>query len=460
MKKKIFTRFYMLAMLILFATSSLQAQIWTNSQSLMMNTDVVVDLQAQKVQEYGDKYLITISKKTDSSNYCFSSWIIGSNVVHNSFLNTSDITINDFTILGDSLYFCGNRKVSQNLTLGILGRFNINDFLDDGNFGYNFAYLADTENLTKLVAYYTQGDTVCLMAIGHDTISDTTIGRITLLKFETSSTSPDYEIIKCPFVSYTQKEVMHDISLLDNEIITLSHIHPTNMYVLRYFKRQSSFDNTYNVYYTFPNLQFNVSSDVYEFPLHFTNISDLKNAVCVSIIKNQEYFTMVNILKNCSDYVFSTQLVLHKEKLNKALEMDYSVDNKEILLLNNTYSGQQMYQPMVHLDAESVTNYYAIEEIFDKPNQLNHFFIIPNGKYAVAGVRPLSQTSGEQLLSVKDINPLENDCVSMFDKEIDVIHVPDGNWNNISLLYLQYGGAWNSGGAFDSSEPINVYCAD
>lgn len=52
MKKKIFTSFYMLAMLILFATSSLQAQNWLVNQSTMMHTNLSVELSAQKVKPY------------------------------------------------------------------------------------------------------------------------------------------------------------------------------------------------------------------------------------------------------------------------------------------------------------------------------------------------------------------------------------------------------------------------
>jgi hypothetical protein len=88
MRKKFFTNFFLLAMLILFATFSLQAQNWLVNQSTMMHTNLRVELSAQKVKPYKDIYLVGISKKADSLRYCFSLFRNNNINVYNSFLYT------------------------------------------------------------------------------------------------------------------------------------------------------------------------------------------------------------------------------------------------------------------------------------------------------------------------------------------------------------------------------------
>ena len=100
----------MLVMALLLIGSPLQAQNWVNSQSLMMNTSLKTDVYAQKVKVYDTKRLISLSKYEDSVKYCFSLWVNNNNLVYNSFIDTTGVTINDFTVLGDSIYFCGRLK--------------------------------------------------------------------------------------------------------------------------------------------------------------------------------------------------------------------------------------------------------------------------------------------------------------------------------------------------------------
>lgn len=458
MKKKIFTRFYMLAMLILFATSPLQAQNWLLGPSMMMYTNLTTDVYTQKVKPYDDRYLIAISKYQDSVKYCFSLWENNNNLVYNSFIDTTGITINDFTVLGDSIYFCGNIETAPNTWHGILGRFDVNDFLDDGNFNYDFVYIPDTTNLTRLVAYYSGVDTVSLMAIGHHTLNGTTPGKIVHLGFNVNTGNPILSDLIYPAISNTQKEIMHDICISDDLVVTLSHGYPKNQYIVRYFNQSFLPSNMRKYIYTFPNIQFNVSSDVYEFPLHLADISELKKAVCVSATDGNRNFTMVNILKRASHYVLSTQLVSHYDKSNKPLEMEYSAKYNDLLLLNDSYhSGMGMIQTMTHLNPDSVSDYISATEFFVKPNVLNHFSIIQKNKYAVAGVVP--KTSPIQMIATKRIPPENTDCVDLTSFLVDFITVPDGVVVSTDAFILCTLG-WNSSTATNSGDVIHIYCSE
>lgn len=459
MKKKIFTRFYMLAMLILFATSSLQAQNWVNNQSTMMHTGLKTNLYAQKVKPYSDQYLVGISKHLDSVKYCFSLWENNNHSVYESFIDTTGISINDFTILGDSIYFCGNIETAPNTWYGILGRFNINDFLNDGNFNYSFVYIPGVIDLTRLVAYYSGTGNISLMAIGHNTLNGTAPGRVVHLNYNINATNPSCQVFGCPFISNTEKEIMHDICFLDNEIVTLSHIYPTNKYIVRAYSNTSTFSNIGKVVYSFPNYQFNVSSDVYEFPLRLTGISELKMAACVSVINGSKYFTMVNILKRASYYVLSTQLVSHYDKSNKPLEMEYSSECNKLLLLNDSYHvGKGMVQTITHLNPDSIADYYSVKDLFAKPNELNHLSILPNKKYAVAGVTPLVPPSTPQMVSVRNIMSEPTSCVNNTKVMINFVNMPNGAIDSTAGVLSSFILGWNNGTATNSGEVINVYC--
>ncbi|MEE0948113.1 MAG: hypothetical protein U0L53_05255 [Bacteroidales bacterium] len=461
MRKKFFTNFFLLAMLILFATFSLQAQNWLVNQSTMMHTNLSVELSAQKVKPYKDIYLVGISKKADSLRYCFSLFRNNNINVYNSFLSANDITINDFTILGNTLYFCGNRQMNLNQKMGILGKFSMIDFMDDGNFNYDFLYLSNIDNLTKLVAFDSGVDTISIVAIGHDTLNGLNPGRIVKLNFNANGSVINCSKIDCPYISNTHKEIMHDIYISDQEIMTVSHIYPINRYIVRCFTKTHLGVNIGNTIYSFPNLDFNVSSEIYGFPLHLANISEDTIAVSVSAREGTKNFTMVNFLKKNSTPVFRTHLIYHEDKSNEVLEMEYYPGYKDLLVLNNSYhSGYGMIQTMTHLSPDSTTDYLSVQDIFSSPNQLNHFSLISNKRYAVAGVYPTFQGHNLQMITVKEIQPLDNNCVNKYSKKIYQTIVPDGNWNANQLPYFNQQFSWGYGTATNNGNTISVYCYD
>ena len=461
MRTRFFISFYVLVMALLLIGSPLQAQDWMQNETIMMHTHLNADVNVQKVKQYRDKYLIGITKDADSLHYCFSLWRRNNSVVYNSVLSTNNITVNDFTILGGTLYFCGNVELSQNMRMGILGKFSMLDFMDDGNFSYDFLYLSSIDNLTKLVAFDSGIDTISVVAIGHDTLNGINPGRIIKLNFDANGTVINCSKINCPYISNTHKEIVHDIYLSDQEIMTVSHIYPINRYIVRCFTNTYSVTNFGNTTYNFPNLDFNVSSEIYDFPLHLANISDDTIAVSVSAREGTKNFTMVNFLKKNSSPVFLTHLIYHEDKSNEVLEMEYYPGYKDLLVLNNSYhSGYGMIQTMTHLSPDSTTDYLSVQDIFSSPNQLNHFSLISNKRYAVAGVYPTFQGHNLQMITVKEIQPLDNNCVNKYSKKIYQTIVPDGNWNANQLPYFNQQFSWGYGTATNNGNTISVYCYD
>jgi hypothetical protein len=59
---------------------------------------------------------------------------------------------------------------------------------------------------------------------------------------------------------------------------------------------------------------------------------------------------------------------------------------------------------MFYLKPFHTNTYNANVEKLSVNNQLNHFCVLPNDRYAVVGTYPFSQTSNLHLYAIKDIN--------------------------------------------------------
>ena len=119
-----------------------------------------------------------------------------------------------------------------------------------------------------------------------------------------------------------------------------------------------------------------------------------------------------------------------------------------------------MIQTMTHLSPDSTTDYLSLQDIFSSPNKLNHFSLIHRKRYAIAGVYPNSQGNDLQMISVKEIHPLGNNCVNKYSKKIYQTILPDGNWNASQLQYFPQQFSWGYGTATNNGNTISVYCYD
>ena len=108
--------------------SPTRAQDWQISQSTTVHTPFQTETYAQKVRVFNNDYLVGITKVAGNEHYGFVLWENTNTIERIALLGTPDIIINDFAILGNDLYFCGQRMISQGFYVGIIGCFNMIDF--------------------------------------------------------------------------------------------------------------------------------------------------------------------------------------------------------------------------------------------------------------------------------------------------------------------------------------------
>ena len=297
---------------ILF-TCILQAQSWQNAQSLTAYNIFTTDAYAQKIKPFNEDMLVAIVKKNGVDHYGFSLWIDDSNSATISLLNSANIIISDMCILGDTLYFCGKRLITQNNYVGIIGRFNMQDFISSStsSFQYEIADIITTEHLTHLVAYNKPGsDIVLIVAIGNNGLSNNLTGRYVFAYYDPDNSSTTSYTYSCPFISLNKKEIFEDICLTDNHVATISRIYPDSEFIIRTFDLAPPTNNQYKNSFSFSNtLYFNTSNVISEFPLHITHLGNDTVAVCVSVSAPND-FTMVNKLGVTSQNISYTQLNL------------------------------------------------------------------------------------------------------------------------------------------------------
>lgn len=390
---------------ILFACI-LQAQSWQTYKSLTAYNGIqTTNDYAQKIRPFKEDMLVAIIKQ--NNNYGFSLWIDDSNLVRNKFFASQNIIVSDMCILGDTLYFCGKRLITQNNYIGIIGRLNMQDFINNPAFQYETADINNTEHLTHLVAYNKPfSDIVFIVAIGNNGLSNNQTGRYVFVYYDPSNSSTASYTCSCPFISSNKKEIFEDICLTDNHVATISRIYPDSEFIIRTFELANPTNNQYKNSFSFPNtLYFNTSFVISEFPLHITHLDHDTVAVCVSVSAPND-FTMVNKLGVTSQNISYTQLVYHDDKANKPLELDYLAETNQLLLLNSCYLqgiGRNT-QTITVLNPDTIPPYNATMEFFDSTSyEFNHLSVIPNKRYAVVGTY-FDQSDYYQLIGTKYYN--------------------------------------------------------
>jgi hypothetical protein len=385
----------------------LQSQTWTNYQSLIAYSGFDTEAFAQKVKVFNQDTLIGITKKIGIDHYGFTMFQNGNSTQYVTLLDTPDIIISDVTFLDDTAYFCGKRLTSQNTYVGVIGRFSVRDFINNGSFSYELTDIIQVENLIGLVAYYKpQSTVVFLKAIGNTSLSAQSPGRVIQLDFYNNTPNILHYFVHFFPVNYVLKEIMHDICLTDNYIVTVSHIYPQNRYVVRTFDRQNPLNELMSTEYNFTNnVAFNVASDHFLFPIHITHLINDRLAISLSATDGQNFFTMVNYTAALSSNISHTHLIYHYDKSNRALEMEYSASTGILLALTETnFFSQGANQRMFYLKPFHTNTYNANVEKLSVNSQLNHFCVLPNDRYATVGVYRFSQTNDLHLYAIKDIN--------------------------------------------------------
>lgn len=458
--KKVLLSCVVLFLLNILHINQSQAQDWQNSSSVTLHTPFPVDAYAQKVKVYNNDYLVGITKK-ESSIYGFVQWYNGNNSATYGLLNNSNIVLNDFTFFGNFLYFCGQKLTNQGNYVGIIGYFNMNDFINNGNFNYQYTEVPTINNLTKiLINTYSTGD-IIVTAIGNDpNIMLGGYGQIVHINLANPNS-----IFYNPFpINITQLEVLFDMFSYGDYVITLSKNHPSDQYFIRYFKFNGQYlQNIISYIYTFPNIYTIYTSNPEYYPLHIANISQDTFAVCLSASDGQTDFTMINFHKKFSHHIFSSQLLRHYDKDHTVLEMEYSTVIDKLLLLNDSYfNGQGKVQTMTYIDPWEMNSYVTLMENFNTPSKINHFSLISPDHYAVTGSYSFSQSNNLHLFATKKIN---HNFLSCLDNSLPTI-TPIIAGQGTSVLNISYNSSniinanWIVDQTSNYIDNINVNCID
>lgn len=127
--------------------------------------------------------------------------------------------------------------------VGIIGYFNMNNFINNNTFQYRYTHIFTVGNLTKiLINQYNTGDTI-LTAIGNGSAQIININLANLLN---AYQNP------FPTLFANQSEIVFDMFYFQNQIITVSKLHPSDQYVIRYFGINGQYlQNTSNIFIHF-----------------------------------------------------------------------------------------------------------------------------------------------------------------------------------------------------------------
>jgi hypothetical protein len=162
MKKTIFFA------VLVFVSFSIKAQIInTNTTQIESATNDIN--QAQKVLKYKDGKCIILDKKAE--NPCL--YLVGEDNTKTIAKNIpSELRVNDFSILGDSIYVCGYELSNKNtLNKGFIAYSSIEDMFFTGA-NCMSSLIPSTYDVYKIVTYYNSNNDRIVAAIGGQMYGD------------------------------------------------------------------------------------------------------------------------------------------------------------------------------------------------------------------------------------------------------------------------------------------------
>lgn len=453
MKNRMFSKVGMIVAAMVLINTAIQAQNWLDTNSMRVHSCINPNYYAQKIKPYGSNYLIAVSDK-DNPNYCFTAWANGSLNARKSALAASDFVVNDFVIFDDTLYFCGRHMNNQGDSVGYIGRFNVNKLIGIQNFGYEIMDIASTEELTNIVAYKDDSNTTHVVAIGHAGATDNPYGRIVYMD------NLGQCLVTSPITTQQdRKEIFEDIAVGNNYVATVGRIYPSDSLVVRYYDKITPEVNALQktfVYYS-ASIYLNTSNKELEFPSHITSLADGIMVIATSAMNNNNrYFTLINILQEADQQILENRICRHQNKNNKILEMDYSFETDSLLILHGEEkSNNYVYSTLLlNLQAQPTYTVYAREI----PGIINHLSIIPNRRYALAGIDTSSNDS--QMLYVRLIDYFSSSCGNNIQFKIEnIAPLTSGNYVSTNPNFPN-NYPWNTFTATNDSCSFYIDCID
>ena len=454
MKNRMFSKVGILLAAMVLINTALQAQSWLDpTKSIRISTSLITEAYAQKVRPFKNDYLISISNKANP-NYCFTVWTNGNIILRKSMLDSADVVVNDFTLLNNVVYFCGKHLNNQGNPIGCIGKLTVNQLLGAQNFTYQLQDIALTEELTNIVAYQDASNATHVVAIGHGAATANPYGR-----FVCMDGTGNYYVLNSNTPSQYQKEIFEDIAVGDVYVATVGRVYPSDSVIVRYYDKTNphmqALQHTYT-YYS-PNVALNSSFNPYEFTSHITKLPNAFMAIATSAQdNNHKDYTMINVLQEGQQPIVASRVCYHQDKNNKIFEMDYSFEMDSLLILHGEQiSNNYVYSTLsLHLQTQPTYNSFAREI----PGVINHLSVIPNKRYALAGIAP--SLNNRQLLYVRQIPAFLTSCGKNIQFKI-------GNGPTLGayqymgiFINSSYTNNWLNYTATMTTDKLNVECKD
>ena len=323
--------------LVLFSITYTQAQDWINNEStLLYEENLKSNENVQCIEEYDPDHLLTTTNRIGTKHYAFRLWENGNNVL-DGFLQDARCIVSDIEILGDSVYFCGNRDVNGN-QVGYIGRFNIADFMNNQNCGYEIMDINTASKLKKLVAYDTQGINH-VVAIG----SDASESPIIVELFPNSACKIFYN----PNI---YKEQLTDIAVAQNYVVIAGEDTGSAKITLTRFLKDSLADYSSNNYQHY-KYDYTTIVDITPFMLNADQVKITHLDSCMMALtttsmdySNNGFYTMVSIFDEHHLNILNTQVIPHNDKMIYLRDTEYdSVANTLYVLEDNNLDNIGKY---------------------------------------------------------------------------------------------------------------------
>lgn len=343
--------------LVLFSITYTQAQDWINNEStLLFESTLKSSENVQCIEEYDPDHLLTTTNRIGTKHYAFRLWENGNNVLE-GFLNDTRCIISDIEVLGDSVYFCGNRDVNGN-QIGYIGRFNIVDFINNQNCAYEIMDINTVSKLKKLVAYDTQGINH-VVAIG----SDITEYPVVVELFPDSVCN-----IFCSNSSIFEQ--LTDITIAGQYvIITGEETSGVKITITRFFKDNLldfTNNNHMHVEYDYSSILDNVPLIEHSEQVKISFIDNGMVAVTTTgtDLNANRYYTLINIIDEANLNIINTQAIPHKDKMIKIKDTEYDFITHQLYVLeDNNIDDAINYESYIFPIYPQAQTSYAFEAI-------------------------------------------------------------------------------------------------
>ncbi len=324
--------------LVLFSITYTQAQDWINNEStILFEQSILSNEKNQCIEEYRLGVLLTTTNMFDTELYSFRAWV-GSNTIVQRLLNDANCVVSDIEILRDSVYFCGNREVNGN-QVGYIGRFNIEDFVNNLECNYEIMDINQSINLKKLVAYDTFGKDH-IVAIGSNTSNTPVIVDL----------FPD-SICNIFYNNSLQAERLSDIAVGEKYVVIAGEDTGSAKITLTRFFRYDLCAPIVMGYHEHYKYDYTAMVDIAPFMLNADQVKITYLDTCMMALttsamdySNNAFYTLVSVFNEHHLNILNTQVIPHNDKMIYLKDTEYdSVANRLYILEDNNLDNTGNY---------------------------------------------------------------------------------------------------------------------